>query len=568
MSVKDNSPELNARPVDIQELLGTPGVIYVTPDFQRGYEWKEDQFEELWTDISTAVDNDTTHFLGQVILVDTSSGNQDRMQIIDGQQRITTLSILACVLRDHYNLTARSKVANQLERLLSATSTGDATEQRRLNLQSHSDEDKQYGLVYAGESEEADGEIKEAYDFFQSKISGISAERVDEVRELLLKGLRIIRTETSDMNSAFQVFQTENNRGMELSAIDFVKSIVFEAAAKDPKSDASTVKDKWMSMVDDLSVLNGAGAVRPIMHILGVSDFGCSVQMYNKQFVKAFQDIIRNQLPERSMSVEVFVEWLATEGEIYYHSNAPAVSEAQTTMDGQMAERIRRFRFKNARGSIVVYYLLKEYDDDEYICKALDLATILSVRLNISDKTASNKRDPIYKIVTKDGEDEDLLEVIKRIIRMNTPSDSALVEIVRSRQFLQNDITRLVLMQLEKDHFSNNHKNLSIEDFQIEHIAPRKAFSKDKYTSWRKCFEHDEDRFEEFTDRLGNLTLLDDSQNARAGDDPFESKLPEYRSSEFCITRELCEKGGWNYDAIEKRSEELAKLVVETWSIA
>lgn len=567
MAVQDSTPELSARPVDVQELLGAPGVLYVTPDFQRGFEWSEEQFQELWTDLLTAVKNDNTHFLGQVILVDSSTGGQDLMQIIDGQQRLTTVSILACVLRDWYKNHSDQDYSTQLQRLLSATSTQDAAKTRRLSLLSHSDDDKQYGLVYAGESEDASGNVGEAYEFFRSRVSSLQSDEIHEVRKKLLKGLRLIRTETGDMNSAFQVFQTENNRGMELSAIDFVKSIVFEAAAKDPNSDTTTVKETWVTMTKKLEVLNGAGSIRPLMHILGVSDFECPVQMYKKQFVKVFQDIIREQVPEKSWSVQEFVGWLSSEGDLYHHANAPAVSDVQSTINRRLAKRVRRFRYKNARGSIVVYYLLKEYDDTDYVVKALDLATILSVRLNLANKTASNKRDPIYQIVKHDGEDEDLLEAIKRNIRMNTPSDSALLEIVRNRQFLQNDITRLVLLELEREHFSNNHARMTIEDFQIEHIAPRKAFSKDKYTPWRKEFDHDEDRFGEYCERLGNLTLLADSQNARAGDSPFQDKRPEYRSSEFRMTQKLCEHGMWGYEAIEQRSEELAKLVVRTWSI-
>lgn len=568
MANQDNTPELSARPVDVQDLLGAPGVLYTTPDFQRGYEWGEDQFEELWNDIMAAVENGSSHFLGQTILVDSGTAGQDSFQIIDGQQRITTISILACVLRDWYQNESDADYAEQLDRLLSATSTEDAAKTRRLRLLDQSNDDQQYKLVYNKNAKQAGGNVGEAYGYFSSCVEELDIDEVHELRKTLLKRIQLIRTETGDINSAFQVFQTENNRGMDLSAIDFVKSIVFEAAAKDAQSNAQQVKDDWVSMTDKLDVLNGAGAIRPMMHILGVSDFESPVAMYKKQFVKTFQNIVHIQVPERSWSVQQFVEWLSSEGDSYYYANAPAVNDAESTMDPSLAKRVRRFRYKNVRGSIVVHHLFKNYDDTDYISKALDLGTILSVRLNLANKTASNKRDPIYQIVTKDGSDEELLDVIKHNIRINTPSDSALLEIVRNRQFKQNDITRLVLLELEREHFSNNHARMTVEDFQIEHIAPRKAFSQDKYTSWRSVFNHDKDRFDEFCNRLGNLTLLSDSQNARAGDDPFQSKRPEYRSSEFGMTKKLCEYSTWGYDAIEQRSDDLAELVVKTWSIS
>lgn len=559
-------PELDARPVDVQELFGQPGVRYITPDFQRPFEWGQEQFLELWDDIKTASDSDDTHFLGQVILVDSSSAESDKMEIIDGQQRFTSISLLVCALRDRYEQNGESGKAGQLENLLSATAISDAEKKRRLRLLNHDLDDSRYGSIYAGEPEQADGNLKEAYDFFSEKIQSLQAEEVDSLRATLLKRVKLIRTETGDINSAYQVFQTENDRGMDLSALDLVKSVLFEAAAKDPETDSEYVKEMWLDTVSRLDKMDQAGARRPISHILGVSDFECEVQMYPKQFVRVFQDIVRNQLPDRSMSISDFADFLNTEADFYVDVNAPAVDDVTTTQSRGIAQRTRQFRYKNAHGGVAVYYIHKNESDNQYIKKALDLATILNVRLNLSDKTASNKRDPIYKIATS-GSSGDLLEKIKRVIRRRTPTDNALYENVANRRFKQNTITKLVLLELERGHFNNNHASMTIDDFQLEHIAPRKAFSKDQYTPWRAEFNHDDDMFKDYRERLGNLTLLASKQNARAGANPLEDKKSEYRNSEFTLTRQICQYNTWSYGEIEERSEELAELVVKTWSI-
>lgn len=122
---------------------------------------------------------------------------------------------------------------------------------------------------------------------------------------------------------------------------------------------------------------------------------------------------------------------------------------------------------------------------------------------------------------------------------------------------------------MERMHFEgvSYEDNILFSDVQIEHIAPRKAFSKDKYTAWRSNLQHDEERFDTYCQKIGNLTLLTESQNARAGADPFKTKKPEYRTSEFGMTKSLCTYDNWSYDETDRRTDELSKLLVETWSI-
>lgn len=562
----NEDPELDARPVHVQELFGQPGVSYITPDFQRAYEWQEEEFDELWRDIVTAAENDSTHFLGQVILVESTERDSETYLIIDGQQRFTSISILVCALRDYYNQQNETEKADQLDNLLSATAVTNAKRKRRLELLNHEDDDLQYERIYEAEPSQADGNPSDAYEFFKEKIASTDDELVEKVRATLLQDIKLIRTETGDINSAYQVFQTENDRGRDLAPIDLAKSMLFEAAAKNPETDSEYVKSVWLDIVSQLRELDNTGARRPVQHILGVSDFKCDVQMYPKQFVRVFEDILRNQLSERSSGITEFVEFLKRESEVYSCANAPLSDSISNNHSTALNRKTAQFRYKNAHGGIVTYYLQKRCDTEQEILKALDLANILNVRLNISDVTASNKRDPIYRVVTR-SEEKGVLERINGVIRRNTPTDNALVEHVANREFKQNKITQLVLLELERQHFSSNHRSMTVEDFQIEHVAPRRAFSDDEYTGWRSKFGHDKDKFKEYRGRLGNLTPLASKQNARAGSNPLEEKKPEYRRSEFGLTQQLCDYDDWGYSQIEERSERLAQLVVQTWSI-
>ncbi|QCW04744.1 DUF262 domain-containing protein [Natrinema pallidum] len=565
----DSDLELDARPVTAWELLGEKNTIFQTPDFQRPYEWEESEFRDLWKDLLSAVNYEGKHFLGQIIVVEKDKGETKTLAIIDGQQRLTTLSVLICAMRDVYKeKTGYENIPDQLAELLT-TSNINGDNLRRLYLLNNSEDDKQYQLVYQGDAEKAERQVGAAYDYYYEHLTSITEEMLGEIRQSVLKDLSLIRTETADINSAYQVFQTENDRGKDLAAIDLVKSILFEEAARNQTSNPEYIKRMWLEIVDNLSEVDQAGARRPLSHILALSPFKTPLQMWKEQFVRIFQEIVRERLDDADWSISDFIEFLKEESETYISANNYSIRRFSHSENKEINQKIKQFRCKNPHGGIATYHLIRNFDSPDTILSALDLANILNVRINISDMTASKARDPIYKIANSGSSDEELLEHIRTIIEEDTPTDSALVETIKTRPFKQNRLTKYILLEIERMHFNGvgYDDNHTFSDVQIEHIAPRKAFSKDKYSSWRSKLEHDEDRFNTYCQRLGNITLLTERQNARAGANPFQTKKREYRTSEFGMTKQLCEYDDWEYNQIDQRTKDLANLLVKTWSI-
>lgn len=567
----ESDSDLAARPVDIQELLADPAKQYVTPDFQRDFDWGEEQFDELLSDILTAADRDEPHFLGQIIVVERARNNLTEIQIIDGQQRITTIIILACVLRDIYKETSDQpdedfeNQVSQLDRIIHCL-TRDGESRRRLKLENNEQSDDALERITQENTNNIEGNVGGCYDFYSSRLSNHSIERINNIRQTILNKLHLIRTSTGDLNSAYQVFQTQNDRGLDLSVIDLAKSITFEAAATTSDVDSDYIKDKWLQIVSSLDEVSGPGAKRPITHILGLSNYKCPMSAYPNTFIKRYKKIIRSELNKNEENIADFIEFVDREAATYFEANAPAVGVANSSLGRKYDQRAKQFRYKNPHAGVALYYLYKKYrNNEDVLYRILDLLIILNVRLNLNDATQAAKRDPIYSTVSRMIKKEDPVESVKRSIREETPSDSALKEFIITRDFKRNNITRLVLRELEVDHFNNT--KIRFDDFQIEHIAPRKAFSKEKYTSWRSNFDHDEGRFEQFSERIGNLTLLEGKPNARAGANPFGDKKGNYNTSNFAMTKQLCEYDDWSYSQIEERSKELSKLIVDTWSI-
>lgn len=567
--MSDESTELTAEPVDARKLLGMPRVQYITPDFQREFQWAEDQFDQLWSDIRSAAVRDEPHFLGQVILVENNSDGTDQYRIIDGQQRLTTITVFACVLRDYYSSLdgSQGNLVNQTNNLIKfKNSLGE--EERRLHLRSSESNDENLEKVVNETISSADGNIGDCYAFFNNKIKSEEKEMVDKIRETIFTGIKMIRTETGNINSAYQVFQTENDRGLDLDAIDLAKSIVFESAARDPEVDADRIKDLWLDIVSILDEVSSAGAKRPITQILGFSEYNCPMSAYPSTFIRRFESIVRNQLSKREESISDLLEFLDEEASIYYNANYPVAHEDAGQLPDEYVQRSRRVRYKNPHSGIVLYYLYKNNKNDkQMLYKLLDLASILTVRLNLNDESQSSKRDPNYVFVRKIRDRNDPIEAAKSVIRQQTPADTALVEHISTREFKSNDITRLVISELERNHFGERSSVIPFSSFQIEHIAPRKSFSDNTYTTWRSNFNHNSDKFDQYKNRLGNITMLSEKDNSEAGADPFNEKKSLYSNSDFSITKRVCKYNNWTYKEINERSKDLAELVIDTWTV-
>jgi hypothetical protein len=115
--------------------------------------------------------------------------------------------------------------------------------------------------------------------------------------------------------------------------------------------------------------------------------------------------------------------------------------------------------------------------------------------------------------------------------------------------------------------FSKDHsKVIDSTTVEIEHIAPRKSFTADKYVSWGDYLDCGKETFEEYCNKIGNLTLLNQRMNARAQDKPFDQKKREYESSEFEMTQAITNIEYWSTDKIEERTKKLAEKAPEIWN--
>lgn len=245
--------QIEAEIKSLKKILTDDELFYQIPDYQRPYSWDNDNVEALIDDLVTAFENsiDEKYFCGSLVLVKNKSDN--RLDIIDGQQRITTFTILACVIRDYYGEALNEKNSKYI-----ITSIQDEYEKSKRKLKFLTSEYEQIDFEHT---------VLKKIDFEQNSTKTLNKNRylknaitmknilIDKVNELnininyfvlwLYESVVLTVITCPNQDTAIQIFNVLNNRGMPLSSTDILKSSLMQKLSKE---DRKIFKAHWESI--------------------------------------------------------------------------------------------------------------------------------------------------------------------------------------------------------------------------------------------------------------------------------------------------------------------------------
>ena len=238
---------LDTRTSSFGDLLGN-GKIYRVPLFQRNYSWQKENWEDLWEDILTLYHNpEASHYMGAIVLQNIATSDKE-FQIIDGQQRLATLSIIViCVIQEINNLiqAQKDKEANQeRQEILRRTYLGDKDPRSlryssKILLNEGNNDFYQSNLINLRKPRNLRSLSKSnqllwgAFDYFSTELGKLMAvtatgENLTEfLTDIIAKKLLFIQINVEDELNAYTVFETLNARGIDLSATDLLKNYLF-----------------------------------------------------------------------------------------------------------------------------------------------------------------------------------------------------------------------------------------------------------------------------------------------------------------------------------------------------
>jgi hypothetical protein len=435
------------------------------------------------------------------------------------------------------------------------------------------DADSTYENIWKGNSDQTDGQIKKAYDYYYDRVSDLSENELNELIDNIVKYLRVVETMAKDTSLAYTVFQSQNDRGKEVSPQILAKARIHGAAEDlDDDLDSQEVIGRWDHIYsllednlgsprykDDLRVR------RPMTQILINSYVPTPTQIDKGVLYREFEKVL-----EEYDSVVDFVEWFQDQVDMYLELTS---NQYEISGRGIPDDAIRHLQYLNSASThseVLSLAIYNNIEDDISLKENFRLASILAMRMELGGSSSASTRDAIYttaRDVRQTDDPSKIRNTIQDAIGKKTPSDDEIFENLRANQMtirgIWNFRTLLKLVSIEEER--RGPIKMELNNLDVEHIAPRRTFTNTKYAEWRR--KHEEDKFDDRKDKLGNLTVLLPSDHSSLDETSFENKKHTYTNSDVKIAEEVATYDDWNDEMIEERTELLANELISRWSI-
>lgn len=538
---------------------------FTIPDYQRPYAWGEEQALQLLDDLEGALvrDTDEPYFLGSIVLV--KAGSDPRAEVIDGQQRLTTLSILFAVLRD---LTGNPKLAAELSKvvvepgeILAGTQAKPRLTLRKRDAKFFSvrvqTEDATAGLIALDDAHlktDAQRAIRDNTAALTERLAAWADDKRQRLAAMLGTRTFLVVVSTPDLNSAHRIFSVMNARGLDLTPSDIFKSKVI-GDVSDP--DAAEYADKWEQEEVDLgrdAFANLFGHVRMIF----------MKERASKVLLQEFDEqVLSNYLPGKGRA---FVdEVLIPYSDAYEHlltQNYP--DDVNWAPVNNWLRRL--MQVDNDNWQAPALWALKEYGNDPaylsaFLRKLERLAASMLLRRVYATPRGTRYGDLLKQLEKGDGLSAAAFEL--------TPDELAETrERLADRIYLVAPVRKYVLLRLDdllakQPGVSYQHKMIT-----VEHVLPQNP----KDTSvWKKDFTDDERLY--WTHRLGNLVLLNRAKNSEAQNYEFSKKKANYFTSAngsavFALTTQVLIQNEWTPAVVESRHADLLAVLHKEWELS
>lgn len=544
---------IEANEMHLVRLFSSESEQFIIPVYQRQYMWGNEQWSDLWNDIAN-LDKDDDHFLGSIVVINPPHSIElNQYEVVDGQQRLTTLSLLLAALRDcliAHDGDREVRVAESINKYLHAETMFESGFTKI--VPGKFDVVDYTNIIDKKSKSNGESNVWKAYLFFKVKIQ-FETDLLNFTKKVM-ESLKVVLIRVMSHKDAFRLFETLNDRGLSLSATDLIKNYILSQASRQSDSSIQDVVDCWEEIVENLNGLDSLRFLRQAM----LSQFD-GVFSLTKLYDK-YKSII-----DASSSIADFVEELKVLSTLYKQI------VTGTTYDQKINLKLKDIiDVEISTSYTLILKLLHNKIDSKKIINILNSIEIFAIRRSICNWSTSNL-DPIFNhLANQVNKIETIDEYVKSYLfkQEHIPSDDEFINNIKIKNFRQDDFCKYILTRIE-DYSVDFNQEKMISDrskVHIEHIMPKSITSK-KSKEWYDELKDKTQIHKEYINKIGNLTLLGASLNIQASNNSFNVKKTYYTSSIITITKSLCEYGTWGFDEIEKRSQKFAEICKEVWSL-
>lgn len=560
---------------DIRTLLSSG--YYRIPRFQRPYSWDRENIQEFWDDI--VKDNSADYFIGSIVVY---KQEKQHFGVVDGQQRLTTITILLCVLRNKllslgfedlaegmHGLVERKNVDNQSEFIVSTESSYPFFQDR---IQ------KRGNPEIAVEPLKEERSLQEAFDqlgrlvdaaiasletvptLSEPKKTESAKQKLVAVRDALLN-LKVIFIRLDDEDDAYIIFETLNTRGKDLSLKDLVKNhLTKHLKAKNPATDQAKVK--WGQLLETIEGSSADLETDTFLHHFWLSK-------YDYLPAKTLFKVLKKSVgPDEACP---FLDSLLKDAALYR-----AIHEVSY---GKWSKEERRIQdsllalstFRVVQQAPCVLSLMREYRIAKKLKKKHVEDALVAIEkfhflfTAITSQRSSGGISAMYAALGRrlseaktTQESTRLIAELKQKLRDRVPSAQEFKALFPTVVYTDNVTKQKKLAKYILVGLARLEQSPIVTDYDqmtIEHLAPQSLIGTSGYT-------------DAIIGQVGNLLLVSEATNGKLKNKPFKEKKRLLREAKFPLPAEVQKAHSWGVAEIQNRTELLAGQAFDrVWKI-
>lgn len=540
------------------------------PDYQRPYAWTTEQAEELFNDLVSAMQDALTseatsqYFLGSIVLI--KNDREPKSSVVDGQQRISTLTMLFAVLRS-----VMPDAADDITDFLykkGKVSLGETNEYRLIARE----EDIDFFRIFIQEPggitrlvastdklEDSRLRFRENSTLLLEKANALSNEERKTLWKFLANDCSLVVISTPDLEAAYRIFSVLNNRGLDLAPIDILKAAVLgsiRTIAGDAKSRAYA---KQWSQIESTLGRDAFGDL--FVHIRTIY----AKQKQKATLVKEFQDCVTEYKAPMDL-IDKVIKPYAEVWDFVRDSDFEATEHAETINDH--LSWLNRVDFKDWVPPALIYF--KRFRQQPSLLASFFKSLERLTYFLLVTKVGINERINTYAALTKEIEVEtfDGDAAALKILDLSDKQKREFLEALDGDIYRRLPKARMALMLRLEALVSDGSKKQVFAHLSLEHVLPQTPPNGSEWMAWFP----NEDARDSWTHRLANLVPLHVRKNPAASNYDFATKRNVYfsgkgTSSPFILTNEVRGLSDWTPALLGKRQQRLVGVLSKHWSL-
>jgi uncharacterized protein with ParB-like and HNH nuclease domain len=552
---------MDAKAKAVREILHS-GDQFLVPFFQRSYSWQLKHWKRLWNDLRALLEDTGRehHFLGPLVCSSLRSqpGEIHSFQLIDGQQRLTTLSLLLTAVRDTAVRIGDQMIAAQVAEtyLINRFEQG----VKRYKVIPRVGDREVFFALADGKPVKSDDttSVDEAHRYFSKAIQTDGFSDSAKLRHLFdtIVGRLYLVVITLDGENPYEIFESLNSTGLPLQESDLIRNFLFMQLPLEEHEGFQ--EERWKGFEErfepagEFKALPATKFYREFLMRNGrYSRAGATFVDYKSYFQEKQLDSV-SAVREISRFVELSLG-LTRKGQGLSPAVAKAIAKFELLDAATAHPLLLNLLDKHANGSLSSEDLLGIFSD---------LASFIVRRSFCGESTRAYGRWFCEAINSLGVQPREGLQ--SYLAHRGWPDDETFIKSVEEFPAYRRELkkVRLILESVEE---SYGHKEkVDLSTLQIEHVMPQKLPRGHKGTSWRELLGPDWHRaHKQLLHTLGNLTLT--GYNPNLSNKPFADKREELIKSKLSLNAFFQDTSDWSAEVIRARSQEVARKVVKMW---